>query len=926
MTLQNGLKFLAILISLSVSTTLTHASELDQKLSQTGKPYIKYFKDRAVTTTDFLGLTNSFQIDLGGHDAANKAVIDHGAMAYDQSLLARISLAGGTTTILDTYVAYSTPSALQDVNNPLLKCSPGFTDGSGNPIKYGPYRAIRISGRDEPYWYTTWDWNVDTGASACLIIDSLEAYQKTSNAAYKNFAILQAAYIKKLQDSDGGIRYGPVGMYHPSGSYFYWDLKSTEQNERCLYAFQALYSVTGDSQYNTVAENIKLWLKSMYNFGAHMFHASASFDGLNWVKSEIYDYVPTDVTAFAPLEMMFSDTYFGQEQATRDAEVDAMFSAIEARTAFMVDSKPVFFRFSLDQSGDYGSVEWSAQMAISYLAAAQNYLTRDASKAQFYFDRYNAVISFLDTFFSLAPSDADSKIAPYASYYPSGAVAGNVKTGTGYYTVNCQAALASACYVFAKAGYNPAKLGGGPGNCFTMDLIDVPWYQNANTYVSTGAAACQMIINYMRKGTTQLPITDQNLIYQYALGPSPYGPDLAPNEISKALGHFDPYDIIVSNWADSYDSLIGGNPYQGYNFGVPVYDPQKDANALNNYMRDICHWMAYTVTQEDWWKDGPLVAQPNTPAAIPIYGNYNHWVTVKGFVSSLNPCPQPRTNPWYAPDFTVYGFWLKDPSISGIGKDTYKTAAECASTYFLPLATSDNYNGKFVQVAEPPSALSNANVNIAGIVSESANLAYIGVNSALRPTGNVPIVKKDWRDILPAQLLLDADCQASFNGSVRGNSLFVKRVYMKDSDYYLIPFNKRNNKGQLLTSGVIIIDGQDGSFKEASWSKTPEKFLKVNKQDAIMLIRNYIQKYFSDALMHLPRTPRKDYFKQADILRKTAAKLLSWVRYAKADLFWDPSTDNSLSPYQPYWELNTNGYVWVVTQDARVIPKTSMDK
>ena len=73
--------------------------------------------------------------------------------------------------------------------------------------------------------------------------------------------------------------------------------------------------------------------------------------------------------AFAPIEMMLEDPYFGSTQEQRDQELADMFTAIEQRTAFFnQDDQPVFFRFSVSQvTDDYGSVEWSSQMALARL-------------------------------------------------------------------------------------------------------------------------------------------------------------------------------------------------------------------------------------------------------------------------------------------------------------------------------------------------------------------------------------------------------------------------------------------------------------------------------------------------------------------------------------------------------------------------------
>lgn len=902
-----------LLIVLS-STKASFAAELDVRLYETGLPYIKYFSDRALgASSEFIGLTRSFQLYLGGETPASQEMINYGAASYDQSILARISLANGSTSILDTYIYYY--NRLSDPNNPLLNCNGNYygAGGTSDPILYGPYRIVRILGRDGAGWWSTWDWAVDTGAAACLIIDSLEAYQKTSNPDYLNFAVLLGGYILELQDTDGGIRYGPRGMYHVSGNDFYWNLKSTEQNERCVYAFDALYAVTADTQYSVASGKIKSWLKSMYDKTVHLFHSATTFNGAGWEKSD-FGYVATDVTAFAPLELMFSDTYFGTNQAARDVEIEAMFDAIETRTAFIdISGKPIFFRFSVSQtSADYGSVEWSAQMALAYLRAAQNLAPRDALKAQVYLNKYYTLIQSLENYFSIPADGPGTKAAPYSSY-SDGSVAGGVPTGTGYYTYNCGAALASAYYAFAKSGYDPTKLGGGSGVPqigTTLNMSNVAWYQNIAPYNSTAAATAQMILNYLRQGAGVSTLT-QNAIYEYARSPLPFGGELNPDEVDKTLGHFDPYDTLVSNWSDSFDSLADGNPYQGYNYTVDTYDPGLDPDAFDAYTRDICHWMAYTATKEEWWLNGELTAHPNTPAAVPIYGTYNRWIMVKGYAASVNPCPEPRTNPQYTPDFTVFGFWIKDPVINGIGKDTYVTAQECRENYFLPLSTQDDYNGKFVQVAEPPIRRSRAHTKVEKPVEDLANLEFVGIplsgNANLRRIRKY-VRKTGWQDIVEPHLLSDEQATAAFTGAKVGRPIFVRRTDKDNADYYLVPFNKRNKRGGALTSAVIILDANEGYFKEASWTDKPEVFLKIDKPQAIWLVKKYIWARARN------RVSSYEYI-----------RLFDYVNSAKAKLIWQ-SNSHSPSPYKPYWKINANGYIFYVTQEGKVIPETPLSE
>jgi hypothetical protein len=435
--------------------------EPNEHLYQTAIPYIKYFIDRAESNNGFNSLTRSFQNYAGGECPESESLIMYGASSYDQAVLGRLSLAGGSTAILDTYIEHF--KHIGDPNNPVFNSNGNYKDADGNPILYGPYRIMRIAGRDIPGWYNSWDWIVDTGAAAVLAIYAAEAYQKSQNADYKDLAVSLGEYMISLQDSDGGVRYGPRYMPHDEGDNFYWHLKSTEQNQRVLYALNAVYEITGLAKYDQAASGIIAWLISMYDKDTHLYHSASEFNGISWQKVD-FGYVATDVMALAPFDIMFTNSSFGSSQTERDNEVDAMFAAIEARTAFLNDQgRPVFFRFSVSQEGDYGSVEFSSQMALAYLRVAQIYHDRDnVVKTREYLDKYNTLVSSLEDYFSVPIDDPESKIAPYASYL-DGSIAGGVPTGTGYDTYACQAALVSCYYAFAKAGYFQYTLGGGYG-------------------------------------------------------------------------------------------------------------------------------------------------------------------------------------------------------------------------------------------------------------------------------------------------------------------------------------------------------------------------------------------------------------------------------------------------------------------------------
>jgi len=428
------------------------ALDKDEGIYREVVPYIKYFDDRALApSSEFPGFTRSFQLYYGLPGTSEETFANYSAVNYDQTILGMLKLYNGDTTILDTYISYFRHIA--DPYNPVIDSDGNYHDANGIPLKYGPYRVVRILGRDIEGWGGAWDWVVDSGAAACLIIYAVEAYKQDPDPEYLDFAATIAGYLLKLQSADGGIRYGPIGMYHDSDpENFYWNLKSTEQNERILYALEGLYSLTADDTYYEAAGRIKEWLKSMYDPSEHLYHSAEKFNGSEWVK-EGFGYIATDVMALSPLEMMFSSPYFGQTQVVRDNEIDLMFQAIEANTAFLDGSgKPFLFRFSTSYTGNYGSVEISSQMALAYFKAYEVYDKRgDVAKAQFYLDRYDMLMAYLACYFFVPQDDTDSRLAPYASYI-SGEAAGGVPTGTGYNTPCCSAAVASSYYALAKAG------------------------------------------------------------------------------------------------------------------------------------------------------------------------------------------------------------------------------------------------------------------------------------------------------------------------------------------------------------------------------------------------------------------------------------------------------------------------------------------
>jgi hypothetical protein len=285
-------------------------------------------------------------------------------------------------------------------------------------------------------------------------------------------------------------------------------------------------------------------------------------------------------------------------------------------------------------------------------------------------------------------------------------------------------------------------------------------------------------------------------------------------------------------------------------------------------------------------------------------------------------------------DLEVYGFWVNDPYPDGIGENSYKTAEEWTTTYYKPLNTGDQWNGSYVAILEPP----EEDVGDITIISSKARFSHtiepVLMQKMLNVDGiaNLALVEavddEDALDVVSAAIdavteeLIPYDLQfaAVFAKTVAGEPMLVSS---ENGDYYIVPFNvpvkKRpiplkkqvalekvdgdvvkllkvvDGKAEIepiqiepirideqRTLAVVILDAEDGKFKEASWITDPEKYLPVSKADALKLVRKEMRQ---------------------DGLKK--------IRRPVIELVYKDG-----SPYYPYWKITIGKVVFFVSQDG----------
>ena len=386
-----------------------------------------------------------------------------------------------------------------------------------------------------------------------------------------------------------------------------------------------------------------------------------------------------------------------------------------------------------------------------------------------------------------------------------------------------------------------------------------------------------------------------------------------PADIAAGLQHIDPRGMAMS-----LRGLIILPP--GFTFTTGVMPG--NTSGLNWAMHRIC-----------WW-------QYTGPGALPTGGNYENWMAVRGIHTDKRPQDGQYAGmgDW---NYTVYGFWINDPddSPASIGANSYKTADEWITTYYSNITDPNNpaWNGKYVTVLEPPEY--DAEVNF---VSGKPQLTDVIIPKTVEETMSIQNMDKtvlvkiiedlEGLDVVKAAIdgvneelaPYDFAFSETFAKTIAGEPLYVSD---ESGDYYIVPFNVPVNNikpqatkpvkfdrikdknieivsainGEIQIENipvsnipkkrtliVVLVDAEDGHFKEASWVTDPEKYLPISKEKALDIVFDNLEN---------------------DINIKQINKI-------KIEL-----VHIDTNPYYPYWKITIEelGLVFLVSQDGRIV-------
>jgi hypothetical protein len=368
---------------------------------------------------------------------------------------------------------------------------------------------------------------------------------------------------------------------------------------------------------------------------------------------------------------------------------------------------------------------------------------------------------------------------------------------------------------------------------FYLNLADFPMYQAETPYHEMcGPAVAQMTLNYIwwnssNHSSPPLLFDDQQWLYDRGI----------ENNSNTSLPYLDTrglWYIIQYNKPMPYNTF-------GYNF--MKYNNEE----LNEVLKRIVLWINYTVGSVGGHKPGHPY---HVPTVVPAYGDYTNWMAIRGFRSNRTAYPMPDA-------ITIYGFWVNDPypsTLGGLGENSYKALSSWLSDYYHPLETDDVYDSKYVAILEPPEISDNVQLSIA-----EPRVQFTRDQIPLLQTlqQNRQMSQRDQQTVYDwiiqaaingvAQELLPYDEHFAwvFNASTPGTPMYIIDL-LGGEDYYAVPFHGSLVKTKSIltkqvdplknTNVVVLLDAEDGRFKEASWVAEPVRYLPITRQDVLAML------------------------------------------------------------------------------------------
>ncbi len=327
-------------------------------------------------------------------------------------------------------------------------------------------------------------------------------------------------------------------------------------------------------------------------------------------------------------------------------------------------------------------------------------------------------------------------------------------------------------------------------------------------------------------------------------------------------------------------------PYYAYNF-VSEDDPDTP-EGMDKAVRRFIHWLDFNVNDYYAARGYPNidVPEPNVPSLIVTGPCAEHedlkyrWMTLRGFVTDTDPCDE--SDVFNILPVDVHGLWLNDPTQienCGLGYNVYLTGYDFKTNVYEPV------DGMYRSVCEPPEDLDvelfNQNLK-ASYVNFVGGKQSMKLSMAMATTGDAEVraaefEKVNWEDVIPGYLMGSRDfkevysnCQ--FNDTLKVADLKAGNTYelvtfRQGTDFVLTGASCTSMEGTddvmwtcqypdgivkrfkfpigtpyPAASIVLLVDEENGEFRQATWVGEDETYLPLSERDAVMIARKATRK------------------------------------------------------------------------------------
>lgn len=374
---------------------------------------------------------------------------------------------------------------------------------------------------------------------------------------------------------------------------------------------------------------------------------------------------------------------------------------------------------------------------------------------------------------------------------------------------------------------------------YNLHLLGMPGYVSFdNDLKYSGAAVADMITNYLS------PTNTENQADLMIAG-----------DINK--------DGLLS--AAEMAGLLNSRIHKTYNFGTTIqvenyanrgFIAPFRASNQDEVLRQVCHWMAYKVPGAIAGKEQvPTAVATSSDPAVSADSDLSHWMLVVGVKTNHDPFPELGGATSFAEEYhtsqtlQLAGIYLNDPTQNGLGFHTYVVADVFRNSYFRPIAQGFEDVGKYVAVMEPPDPNAQAVETVLAASDDKLKIILgepkLGVSVFI--PGSVDSDTKNYLVGIFLRLKDSSDFKTLIGDLYFGPAIkdaTVNRCYKVATagfDYTIVPFDKANEDGVMITTAIMTVNNQTGQFQMAGAdNKATDIFRPLSLVNAYKTLRKNI--------------------------------------------------------------------------------------